>query len=332
MNTFLYSGLLLNAAPIWLAKSHTMLGILAMVIGAVLIVNAILTLIKSKAGGNFDEDEGQDVEDGVTVAPGHAGAVTAEPENEYIAVCSVQGDRNYQQDCYLVSDRAHFRKAGRLAIVCDGMGGLESGEAASNTCVQIMNQVFYDLNRDEPVEDVEKLLKETVIPEADRAVANLKKEDGTELNSGTTMVAVVLRPENTYWASTGDSRIYLIDRKTIRQITRDHNLRLVLRQQVKAGSMTEEEMEAEPHKEALISYIGSGGDLIVDTGTIEFTPGQKRILLLCTDGVYKYLSDKEIQDIVMQNSQNLNVAAAKLIEKALGKPAKHDNITAMLIG
>lgn len=330
MNKFLYFGPLFSAAPIWLAKSHTVLGEVLMGVGAILIVSAVIFLMKSKlgAGEGFDEDDELEDDNQYTVQPGLNGA---DSDDDYIAVCSVQGNRNYQQDSYLVSEKAHFNGAGRLAIVCDGMGGLESGEAASNTCARVINQVFYDLNRDERVEDVERLMRETVVPEADNAVSNLKKADGSDLNSGTTLVAVVLRPEKTYWVSTGDSRIYLIDRKTICQVTRDHNLRLILQQQVNAGSITKEEMETEPNKEALISYVGSGGNLIVDTGVIDFTPGQNKALLLCSDGVYKYLSDKEIQNIVMQYSHNLNAAAAKLIENAMAKPAKHDNITAMLI-
>lgn len=83
-------------------------------------------------------------------------------------------------------------------------------------------------------------------------ISQFPKEAGK--GSGTTLVAVIAENNRLYWASVGDSRIYILRGRDMIQVTRDHNYMLRLQQMVDNGQMTLQEAQAKKQKEALISF------------------------------------------------------------------------------
>lgn len=244
---------------------------------------------------------------------------------------SLIGDREYQQDYFLhpKSDDPGLLQSGVLAVVCDGMGGMEGGEKASRLCAELVYNGFYQVGG---TENICQLLWELVTA-ADREIAQLRGNDGRPLNSGTTVVAAAVKDDKAYWVSVGDSRIYLFHDGRLEQLTRDQNFRLTLQERCSAGLITPQQMEADCRKDALISYVGKGGDITIDTGVVSFRPAEDDLLLLCSDGLYKSVTEGEIQRMIQRHIKQPQKLTGILTRAAIsgGTPGKHDNITVLTI-
>lgn len=245
---------------------------------------------------------------------------------------SIIGDRKYQQDYFLFTsdtDDPAIKNTGLLAVICDGMGGLEGGEIASRVCAETIYNGFYQMGKTDNVCQVLKGL----VAAADEEVSALKDKHGNKLRCGTTAIAVAVCGSKAYWVSTGDSRIYFYHNGRLEQITRDHNFKLLLQEQCNAGYITQQDVDSDKQKEALISYVGKGGDLIIDTGEFEFGSSQNDLILLCSDGLYKSLSADEIKNVAEENLDNILRLPFHLAKQAMaaGRPGRHDNITVLTL-
>lgn len=245
-----------------------------------------------------------------------------------IAAVSLLGDRSSQQDFFLFP-QGNNHPQGRLAVVCDGMGGLSSGDQASRLCAQKVFTGFYSRPHQTGVCEVLSELAR----EADREVSGLRDANGNPLKCGTTLVAAVVKDGRAYWVSVGDSRIYLYQNGRLQQLTRDHNLRTSLESRYAAGLITREQLTATPKQEALTSFIGKGRDLQVDTGELEFAGDKGSLLLLCTDGLYKSLGENNIAELIKANINNVGQLPEIIANTSLRTGSrKHDNTTVLVIG
>jgi len=239
------------------------------------------------------------------------------------------GNRQTQQDycTYAANLSAEQLRMGTLGIVCDGMGGMEGGEKASALCAQTIYNGFYQLGE---LDDICAALKE-LVGAADQEVYGLSTADGRRLNCGTTVVAAAVRDGRAYWVSCGDSRIYHVHKGTIRQLTRDHNLKLKLMEAAAAGMMTLQEAQTHPQREALISYVGKGSDLIIDTGSVAFEPESGDMLILCSDGVYKVMDEQAVLEMACRCENEPEQLAALIARTAVRTGnVKHDNTTVLV--
>ena len=240
---------------------------------------------------------------------------------------SLIGTRDYQQDALFVSKSIYakrYREAKVYGVLCDGMGGMESGEEISEFVVTEMRKEFETLsyNRNVAAFFIEK------IQMLDAMVAN---KYGACV-AGTTMVAVVIFGKRLYWGAVGDSRIYIIRRDEIAQATRDHNYYLNLKEDVEKGNITQEQADNDPRRDALISFIGSGNPELIDANTEPFTLADEDIVLLCSDGLTKSLTDEKILALVSEYSDNLEEAANKLTFCAIDIDLEpKDNTSVILI-
>ena len=131
-----------------------------------------------------------------------------------LGISTVIGTRKYQQDTLFADKRGDMV----IGIVCDGMGGMTSGDMASKTAVQIMAEDFYNIS---PNVNIQEFLRAEAV-KMDKAVSELVDHTMDELGSGTTCVTTIIKDGLMYWMSVGDSRIYIIRNNEITQITRDH--------------------------------------------------------------------------------------------------------------
>lgn len=210
------------------------------------------------------------------------------------------GNRKYQQDELYVSCKSKKLAANRknrvLAVVCDGMGGMADGGRASRTAVQMMARAFQKVEK-APELNIPQFFRQGIYA-IDRTIASFPKENGK--GSGTTMVACIAEDNKLYWASVGDSRIYIIRGTQIRQVTTDHNYGYTLQVMRAAGQITEEEFMAARHKEALVSFLGMGNISLMDIRQEPFEMQFGDVVMLCSDGVTKTLSDERIQKIIAE--------------------------------
>ena len=206
------------------------------------------------------------------------------------------GTREYQQDAVYVSETACFKKgetSKTFAVLCDGMGGMENGEEASKTVVESLSESLRQL-------DDYSGIPEFFYEQIDRLDQLVYEKHGNG-SAGTTLTAVIIIDNHLFWTSAGDSRIYLFRKDEFVQVTRDHNYKLRLMDEVEKGRLTSEEAETNPKKEALISYIGSGQVEMVDINKEPFELQNGDIILLCSDGLTKSLSDDEIKGVIIEN-------------------------------
>lgn len=249
----------------------------------------------------------------------------------HIGSSSIIGRRTEQQDA-IKSDTfyEYIENQKAIAVLCDGMGGLNGGERASGLCSSIVYDTFHSSTSSLLI----PLFYKSVISQADEEVKTMKSEEGVPiLNSGTTLVSVVIDDSKLYWASVGDSRIYIIRGNEIVCITQDHNYLMLLNEKVKRGEITREEADNDPKKEALISYIGMGGVRYVDMNNRPFQLLDGDCIVLCSDGLYRSVSDDEIKQIVCKHGKDTQLTAENLTELALSKNLKYqDNTSVVVIG
>jgi protein phosphatase len=141
--------------------------------------------------------------------------------------------------------------------------------------------------------------------------------------AGTTLTMALIFGHKAYVAHVGDSRGYIFSQATLRQITQDHSLVARL---VELGQATPEEALTHTHRNVLYRAIGQAGSLEVDIYLQPFPVGSG--LLLCSDGLWGLVSDKEMTEI-LRLAPTPQQALEQMVMTANQKGGD-DNISAVL--
>lgn len=230
------------------------------------------------------------------------------------------GTRDEQQDYAVVYSEPNFF----AAVVCDGMGGLDGGYAAGKCAAETMVDLIKTRDKTESISNL--FLNSVDI--LDERVSNLKNRSGEKIDTGTTLVSVVIEKGYLYWLSVGDSRLYLMRQNELVQATRDHNYSLILNSMPKGYTPTQEEILK---KDALVSYIGMSGIEIMDISRNPVLLVENDIMLLTTDGLFKALTDTQIKSILTKNNTVEETAEELLSAAEKTAPDSRDNITFVFI-
>ncbi len=250
--------------------------------------------------------------------------VTGEDFSLKMGLSSILGTRKNQQDS--VYGQVDGKRA--LAIVCDGMGGMNGGELASQTAVKILAEDYY---KNRPDSDIPGFFREEAI-KMNAAVRDLEDGKGNPLNGGTTVVATIIEENKLYWLSVGDSKIYLIRDKNIVAVNREHNFRMRLDERLKSGAITKEQYKKEEGQaEALISYLGIEDLTLMDINKKPFLLQENDIVLLCSDGLYKCLKESEIGELVYYEEPDMERAARRLTNVVLKRKKRSQDNTSLVI-
>ncbi len=211
------------------------------------------------------------------------------------------------------------REKGFLAVVADGMGGHAAGEVASKLAVETVAESYYA--REESVEESLYF----ALSKANRVIWQTANRHSKHKGMGTTCTAVVIRDRHIHLAHVGDSRAYLYKNGQLFQISTDHTY---VQSLVSQGVITLEEAEKHPERNILTRAMGTNQKLEIDVLSVAqpFEDGDR--LLLCSDGLYDYLSNDEIMKFLVISQ--LNEAAQEMIETAKQRGG-HDNITLLLV-
>lgn len=206
-----------------------------------------------------------------------------------------QGKRQNQEDAlYPLPQAANSQD--RCFILCDGMGGHEKGEVASNIVSCTMGQW---INRHlAKGENISPSLVEACLSAAYQDLNEADTSEQEERRMGTTLALLCLTAKGCMMAHIGDSRIYHI-RPSERRIlykSRDHS---VVSDLLHAGEITENEARTSPSRNMLTRAI-------IAHQAVRVTPDYNTTLdvragdcfLLCSDGLLEQMTDQDIVDIL----------------------------------
>ncbi|NCC45078.1 MAG: serine/threonine-protein phosphatase [Clostridia bacterium] len=232
------------------------------------------------------------------------------------------GKRKEQQDAFYISTPAfgHTAQADRdLLVVCDGIGGASFGKDAAQLACEALKSF---LMTEDDIYDVPEALLQAA-RYANNEVVSFMIRRGVRTVGGTTLAAAVIKNDMLYWISIGDSHIYLFSNAGLEQINEDHLYGNVLDAAVAEGKIDKEFAEKHPRRDSISSFIGIWELKEISSGKTRLSPGTS--VILCTDGLYKTLSEDEIIDAYDSDPQKW---AESLILKTLQKDRKYqDNVT-----
>ncbi|MBL8152421.1 MAG: serine/threonine-protein phosphatase, partial [Blastocatellia bacterium] len=204
-------------------------------------------------------------------------------------------------------------------LVSDGSGGDGRGEIASSLAVHLFQQELFKTDSNKGAGDC---LIEAAFATHQAIIAQANRDSQTAGMAATLTAALVIPPQ-VYVLEIGDSRCYLIRNQDIRQITKDQSMVQVL---VDSGMLDAKLANTHPYRNVVLQSLGSNNQLSPVVTSTQLSKGDH--LLLCSDGLSKFLPDQEIVQ-TLYSSPDLKSACKKLIERA--KEFKSDdNITVVL--
>ncbi|OGW59334.1 MAG: hypothetical protein A2Y48_09370 [Nitrospirae bacterium RIFCSPLOW2_12_42_9] len=211
-----------------------------------------------------------------------------------------------------------------LFIVADGLGGHAGGEVASRLAVETIKDGLVSTESYRSSAEITERIIEAIKGANNRIIQRASMMYDLK-GMGTTVVVVKLEEDNAMIAHVGDSRMYLIRKNKITQITKDHT---VVEEYIRLGLLTLQEALYHPNRHMLSRALGVSYDIDVDVADIQIAEGD--IIILCTDGLTNMLSEKEILSAITE----LMPSPEKITDRLITLANNHggiDNITVITI-
>lgn len=208
-----------------------------------------------------------------------------------------------------------------FAVVCDGMGGANAGNIASETAIKMISDYVihsFRVNMDNIA--VGKLLK-NALESANIEIYDMALKNKDLKGMGTTAVAALLRGNQAVIVHVGDSRAYLAGEELV-SLTRDHS---IVQSLIESGKITAEDAKVHPRKNVITRALGAEESVIPEIS--EFTIKDTESILLCSDGLWGYASEADILNTL---GSETNDVAQKLIDLA-NDGGGGDNITVVIL-
>lgn len=202
-------------------------------------------------------------------------------------------DGNPHQEDAIYPSMGEASPDDRLFMICDGMGGHDAGEVASQTvCEAISESILNDGHDNDGIFSNDDLINAL----EDAYTALNEKDNGSPKKMGTTLALLKLHNDGATVAHIGDSRVYHIrpgrteEDTEILFVTEDHSL---VNSLVKAGEITKQEARHSKQRNIITRAMQpSVNRCEADTSLItDIKPGD--FFYLCSDGM---LEQYEMED------------------------------------
>jgi len=206
--------------------------------------------------------------------------------------------------------------------VCDGMGGAAAGEVASRMAADLIVECVAASAK------APRAAMEKAIAEANRKIFARAHRETALLGMGTTLVLVRVEDRVAHLAHIGDSRCYRWRGDVLERLTQDHSL---VDEQVRLGQISAEDAVRSPYRNVITRALGTDTTVAADFQELVLETGD--VLLLCTDGLTRELSDARMAAELaahLKAGEGLPEACEALIEAANAAGGR-DNITCLLI-
>lgn len=199
------------------------------------------------------------------------------------------GARQRQEDSFVMVnslDEQRYRTSGLMFAVCDGMGGMKDGKIASETAIKSLRNSFNTMNKHG---DIATQLKESVIRASDE-VEKILGGDG-----GSTVVIGIIIHEKLYYASVGDSFLYLYREGRLYRLNHEHTVcQTLYLENIRACSTEVNSCRQDPDAVALQQFLGIPQLSEVDGSVCPLNLHKHDVILACSDGVGGVLTESEI--------------------------------------
>lgn len=205
-------------------------------------------------------------------------------------------------------------------IVCDGMGGHDSGDKASEAAVRFISEYLTT----KPIENTTIALV-NAIKFANQQIYFESKVSPTSKGMGTTAVVMLQYQDEVHIGHIGDSRAYLLHNNQLAQITKDHS---VVQGMVDQGLISASQAEHHPRKNEITKALGiRENEEPSISKNIKAVKGDR--LVLCSDGLSGLISH-EVFESTLVTQTDPKTCAKQLINLAK-QGGGHDNITVQVI-
>ncbi|MBQ0027490.1 MAG: serine/threonine-protein phosphatase [Lachnospiraceae bacterium] len=253
------------------------------------------------------------------------GAIYSGSLNYQVANLQGVGARARQEDSFTFAnafDQSKMQEEGLLFVVCDGMGGMRDGKVASEAAIASFRQSFAQMDM---TGDISKQLRDSIF------VASESVEEKLEGEGGSTAIVGIIYKEMLYFASVGDSFLFIKRGNNLYQINREHNMcNQIYLEDIEEGNLDPSHARNNREAVALTSFLGMVGISEVDGFKKPFKLREKDVILACSDGVGGVLSiDEMLNSLKMSGPE----AMCHSLESGIVAHNKknQDNYTALVI-
>lgn len=219
---------------------------------------------------------------------------------------------------YLADSEAELATRGHVFLVCDGMGGHEAGQIASELALKTFLSVYLS----HPSAQAEEAAV-AAVQSANRFVLDVARAIPKRAGMGTTLSGLLLIQDRVVVVQVGDSRVYRLRDGELDRLTVDHTW---VEEAVASGMVDRASAEQHPYRHMLTRAIGSDASVKPDVLTLDLQAGDT--FLVCSDGVTNHVTDEGIQVLLAQHSPSQ--AALRLVESALAGGGS-DNASAIVV-
>ena len=210
-----------------------------------------------------------------------------------------------------------------LMVVADGMGGGNRGDYASKITVDFITNEFKKQKKFF-FKFMIKFWLRKLINKINKIIFNDNKNSKIYSNTGTTVIIAVVHKNNLIIVNIGDSRAYLHKNNSLIHLSEDQSYINFLK---KTNQIKKEEIKKyQNQNNILLNALGTYPSVMFKLKSIKYKIGS---VLLCSDGLYNNLTEKEIIKI-LNSKKNAKEKVAELIKKA-NLNGGSDNITAALL-
>ena len=242
-----------------------------------------------------------------------------------MAGAQIDGARDYQEDAFLIThidDKEGNPSA--LIVIADGMGGHAAGNVASNLAVQAVNK---HITSNYPSDDIPDILHEAIL-KANFSIQETISETSALAGMGCTMVVGLLESNRIWWASVGDSHLYLIRDNELIKKNEDHSYGGYLDRMEAEGTP----VETQPGYSRNMLMSALTGDEIseIDVSQQAFELQNEDRILLCSDGMDTLSAGKIIQFSNWSENPKECVAALLNAVQEANIP-RQDNTTSVVV-
>ena len=239
--------------------------------------------------------------------------MTMELKVGYVCDRGLNPKRPVNQDRFLsVPERGLF-------AVFDGVGGQRAGEVASQTAAETIEEALSHASAGTPFELVSR-----AIQFANRDIFEMAESVEAYRTMATTIAMVRIDGDRAIIAHVGDSRVYRLEDGHFFRETIDHT---DFNDARRGGVVGRDHVSTHGHNNVINRALGVDREVDVEVKQIKLRDGAR--FLLCSDGIYRHLSDDEIGRVIAENKDPQR--AADELKRMVHERGADDNLTAVVV-